>query len=108
LSPVKSKFNEIENFSLMAIGSIKDYQKKAVNNLKENAPEKILPKINKFAQHKYLTISDAFYNFEKLRAEINALKMGNDSFVLATLPLSGNFSYPLEISPENLIREFRI
>ena len=103
LSPVKSKFNEIENFSLMAIGSIKDYQKKAVNNLKENAPKKILPKINKFAQHKYLTISDAFYNFEKLRAEINALKMGTDSFVLATLPLSGNFSYPLEISPENLI-----
>ena len=103
LSPVKTGFSDVANFSFMLIGSTKDFQQKNADALRKDAPKKVLSDIERFASEKFKNISDAVYAFEILQSKVRSAKMGSAPFVVATMPLVADYSYPLEISPENLV-----
>ncbi len=103
LAPVKTGFSDTANFALMIFGSLKDFQQKTANHLRKDAPAKITAEIDRFAAQSFADAASALQAAELLKNKIRAARMGSAPFVVAVMPLASDYSYPLEIAPENLV-----
>ncbi|MBO4511442.1 MAG: hypothetical protein J5746_01630 [Victivallales bacterium] len=104
-APTKTGFSDVSNFVLLGVGGIEDYQKAVLTQIKKDAPESMLAKIDAFSKAKFNDLASAILAAETLKSQIISAKMGSAPFVLARLPLNGNFSAPLEVGLENVVKE---
>ena len=104
-APIHTSFNDVANFALLGLGNVEDFQKKAAAELKKDAPTAEMKAIEAFAARKFQTFAQVLQASEKLKNQIVSAKMGKAPFVLAQLPLHGNFSAPLEIGVENVVND---
>ena len=104
-APVKSSFCDVATFALLGFGSIKDYQKNIVAKLQKDAPEAVKNLIDAFAKKNFANLALAVQAADTLKTQIVSARMGKAPFVLAQLPLNGNYSAPLEIGVENVVKD---
>ena len=104
-APIQSNFRDVAYYVMLGFGNAKDYQKRAAAELKNDAPESMQSAVKAFAEKKFNTMAQAIQAYEILKSRIVSAKMGKAPFVLAQLPLNGNFSAPLEVGVENVVKD---
>ncbi len=103
-APIHTNFRDVANFVLLGFGGVKDYQKRVAADLQKDAPEAVKKLIDDFAGKNFANLALAIQASETLKAQIVSARMGKAPFILAQLPLNGNFSAPLEIGVENVVK----
>ena len=103
-APIQTSFRDVAAFVLLGFGSVKDYQKSVAADLRKDAPESVKNLIDEFAKKNFANLALAIQAADTLKTQIVSARMGKAPFVLAQLPLNGNYSAPLEIGVENVVK----
>ncbi|MBR2358551.1 MAG: hypothetical protein IKA65_11080 [Lentisphaeria bacterium] len=101
-SSIKVNFRDMKNFGSLIFGSVKAYRKKAAESLKA-VPEELSAEVKKFSSSSNNDPGLAVAEFAALQKKINSVRLGKAVFLTAKLGLNNDFSYPLEITPDQLI-----
>ena len=102
-SPIKLGFNDLPNFGNIIFGSLEDYKNLTAQQLKKDAPEKLLKDIAAWQRDASQALPEAIAQAQDLRSRIASAKLGSAPFLTARLPVTGSFFAPLEITPEQLL-----
>ena len=104
-APVKVNFADVDNFASIIFGSVGQYREIVMAELKKDAPESLRSEIDQFAASGETDAGKVIAAAQTLRKKILSAKMGNAPFLAVRLPLTGNFTVPVNLDPEHLIRE---
>ena len=104
-APIKTDLRDVANFVLLGFGSVRDHQLRAASELKKEAPDSMAAEIDAFAREEFADLAGSVRAAAELKSRIVSARLGKAPFVLARLPLNADFSAPLEVGVENVVKE---
>ena len=104
-APVKTSFSDVENFASVIFGTLEEYHEKTARELGNDAPESMRQKLAVFAASTEKEPGKLIAEALTLQEEIKSARLGTAPFLVAQLPLTWNFSYPLVLDLEHLVQE---
>ena len=104
-APVKTSFSDVDNFASIIFGSREDYLKRETALLKKDAPKALLKDIEKLEKSGEKDPGKLIAEAQTLRRKIQSARMGKAPFLTARLPVTWQYTAPVAVNPEHLIRE---
>ena len=104
-APVKTSFSDVDHFASIIFGSREDYLKRETALLKKDAPETLLKDIEKLEKNTEEDPGKIIAVVQTLRRKILSARMGKAPFLAARLPVTWQYTSPIAVNPEHLIRE---
>jgi hypothetical protein len=104
-APVRNGFHEVSEYGLLVFGTAQDYARRILAGLGEK-PEALNAEWDEFAAGQ-AAIGDLVNLGRSLRRRHQELRFQQEPYVLGTMPVTGDFSLPLEPWVENLVLDNR-
>ena len=98
---VRGNFHDTEKYNVMVFGTPKEFATHLLADLKE-CPEEFVSKKNEIAKGE-LSPHDLNVAVLELKEDIKNYRLGNEKFLLGTLPVTGDYTLPLDVGLENVL-----
>ncbi|MBP5639430.1 MAG: hypothetical protein J6X55_08120 [Victivallales bacterium] len=103
-APVKTGFGDVDNFANIIFGTVEQYRDKTARELAENLPEELRKEFQTFASTQEKEPGKVIAAAQTLLEKVKSTRLGVAPFLVARLPITWNFSYPVSFDLEQLIQ----
>ena len=103
--PVKTGFADVENFAAVIFGTVEQYRDRVVRELTVNLPDVLKQDLADFAATNEKDAAKVIAVAQTLREKIKSVRLGTAPFLVARLPVTWSFNYPVSFDLEQLVQE---